>query len=409
MSWTYNDPEGPATEWPLITIVAAVSSATSLVCVSLRLIVSRRTRKTKIGAEDWTAGIAWICCVGFATITCVQMRWGLDMLRRDDSPSENGRDFDLAQFVGSLFYNISIYAFRMSVLLFYRRIGGHVGNHKRALRVTILLHTFFLISILGVQIHCRRVALQWDWSLTSEGHCIDRVLFYSIAASLAIVFDLLILVLPVRVIWKLQMSKHHRCLLLGLVAINFLTTVVPTVIRLTRYLDTTSLIMLSVIENNVGVVVTCVPTLWRLIYHFHGCLWRTTRAGGITGQVEAGGQSELPCTGENGESFKLGRRAPQSPLMVHAAHRNEAVPSAAKGRESLRAIVESRHVKGCQQGNFGILSMNLRDVGSLIPVPSCPGPSQTVALTLYAVGCTRRAGRAELDELFRPDSDPAGV
>ncbi|KAK7743719.1 hypothetical protein SLS62_010498 [Diatrype stigma] len=95
-------------------------------------------------------------------------------------------------------------------------------------------------------------------------------------------------------------------------------------------------------------------------------------------------------------------------------------------RESLRAMVRSRHAEGSQGGNPCILSMSLRDIDSLTPElvdVTCDqlasflfaGHDTTSTLmswAFYELSRTPhalRAVRAELDDLFGPDTDPAAV
>ena len=120
-------------------------------------------------------------------------------------------------FAIELVYNASITFIRISVVLFYYRIFGKDRWYKRSLWITlsILVSWWISISVLAI-FQCSPVARQWGYS--TPGHCLS---FYGTFMGVTIpnVFvDLLILVLPLPMLWRLQINIKKK---LALVA-NFM-------------------------------------------------------------------------------------------------------------------------------------------------------------------------------------------
>lgn len=65
---------------------------------------------------------------------------------------------------------------------------------------------FVLVSIFS----CRPVHALWDWELQPVSYCINSPGFYGTMAVVTILTDVLILCMPVRQVWKLQLSQRSR-------------------------------------------------------------------------------------------------------------------------------------------------------------------------------------------------------
>ncbi|CRK14239.1 hypothetical protein BN1708_011115 [Verticillium longisporum] len=173
--------------------------------------------------------------------------------------------------MGAPFYITSIYGFKLSLLFSYLRIIPQ-GTYRYATYTVIALCSMFHLSFLLVQINlCTPIRLQWDTSVA--GTCVQAVHFYLSMASLTILFDIVVMFLPFPVLLRAQIQRRKKLVLLGLLALGVFITIIQifriqTVVRLANYLDSAPLIMWSTIENNLGVIVTCVPTLAPLVKAF---------------------------------------------------------------------------------------------------------------------------------------------
>lgn len=81
------------------------------------------------------------------------------------------------------------------------------------------------------------------------------------------------MLLPFPVLLKSQIQSRKKLVLLGLFALGIFITIIQiiriqTIKSLSNYLDSSALIMWSTVENNLGIMVACVPTLGPLFKSF---------------------------------------------------------------------------------------------------------------------------------------------
>ncbi|KZL75305.1 integral membrane protein, partial [Colletotrichum tofieldiae] len=271
-SWTYNTPPGTETTGAQITAIALVFSALSMIIMILRLYV-RVIMLKAAGADDWVIIVTWIAACGFAVVSTIQTKWGLGLKNIVDMPEENLYNFGLLQYAGAPFYITSILGFKISLLLSYLRFIPK-GVYRWATFATMCLCVAYHIAFLVVQLNlCTPIAKQWDPTITN-GSCIPGVPFYTSMAALTIVFDIVVMFLPFPVLATSKIQKRKKFVLLGLFGLGAFITVIQiiriqTVHALANYLDSAPLIMWSSIENNLGIIVCCVPTLAPLVKYFN--------------------------------------------------------------------------------------------------------------------------------------------
>ncbi|KAM5349879.1 hypothetical protein ACJ41O_006384 [Fusarium nematophilum] len=249
--WTYNAPDDAPTNGPQITSLAIVFTAVAFLTVILRVYV-RGFMVKAFGAET---------------------KYGLGLKHLDDLPPENIYNYLLLQFIGAPFYISSILGFKLSLLLSYLRFMAGGVWYKTTVGVAVAC-TMFHFSFLMAQVNlCTPVRKQWDASVTG-GSCLNGVPMYTTMASLTIVFDVIVMVLPFPTLLKLQVPKRKKAVLLGLFAMGTFISVIQivriqTIKSLSNLLDSSALIMWSAVENNLGIIVACVPTLAPLVRYFN--------------------------------------------------------------------------------------------------------------------------------------------
>ncbi|KAF0327441.1 hypothetical protein K4K61_011908 [Colletotrichum sp. SAR11_59] len=305
--WTYNTLPGADTDGPKIATIAIVFTALSLVIMALRLYV-RMVMLKATGSDDWVIVVTWFCAAGFAVVSIMQTKWGLGLKKLTDMPEENLYEFGLLQYAGAPFYISSILGFKLSLLLSYLRFIPK-GIYRWSTFATIGLCIAYHIAFLVVQINlCTPIAKQWDPTITN-GFCIPGVPFYTSMAALTIVFDIVVMFLPFPVLATSKIQKRKKFVLLGLFGLGAFITVIQiiriqTVHSLANYLDSAPLIMWSTVENNLGIIVTCVPTLAPLVKYFNeksrsGS--RSNKYGGASGY----GRSAATGNGNVGSRYAL--------------------------------------------------------------------------------------------------------
>ncbi|KUI73160.1 hypothetical protein VM1G_08699 [Cytospora mali] len=125
--------------------------------------------------------------------------------------------------------------------------------------------------VLGFVLSCNPVAKFWDFSIT-EGSCIGLP-FYRAFSVLTILFDIIILLLPLPNFIKLQIPRRKKLVILGLFTLGIFITAVQiirfhTIQTLANLIDSEKPIIWSIVEGNMGIITTCIPTLAPLVKYF---------------------------------------------------------------------------------------------------------------------------------------------
>lgn len=119
-------------------------------------------------------------------------------------------------------YGITIMMVKFSILLFYVRLFGTVASFVLHVRIAMVIVFCWMMSVvLETFLLCRPLAYNWDTTVPG-GVCGDRNAAYIVAGSLNVGTDLIVMLLPMKNIWKLQMPLSQRLGLVGIFAIGFL-------------------------------------------------------------------------------------------------------------------------------------------------------------------------------------------
>ena len=92
---------------------------------------------------------------------------------------------------------------KLSYLAFYFRLGGTTANFRVILYISIVVVTAFGIatSIISMTL-CIPFTKLWDPDI--PGRCININCYYIIATTLNMVFDFVIFILPIPILWGIK-------------------------------------------------------------------------------------------------------------------------------------------------------------------------------------------------------------
>lgn len=115
--------------------------------------------------------------------------------------------------MASLLYLACIFTLKMSVLCFYRRLFVTASEwmQKATSAMMAVVTAWFLSFALAMVFTCTPINKQWI--PTIEGRCIDSIKVYASLIITNILTDLVIIGLPIRAIWTLQMQKLEKAVL----------------------------------------------------------------------------------------------------------------------------------------------------------------------------------------------------
>ncbi|KAI0868122.1 hypothetical protein GGS24DRAFT_483331 [Hypoxylon argillaceum] len=193
---------------------------------------------------------------------------------------------DLAEFYHNFFYVTNFYLATMiflksAILLEWIRLFVP-GKTRNAFfwtcnTVALLNALYYLANIILENVSCKPKAYWWDKSLT--GHCLNGTVLALTSATVNLAFDIVILILPQKVIWTLNMSKLRR---LG-VSVVFVIGLLAVILAALRVSSSVTYIMeadytynlapqalLQTSEMTAGILVFTIPATPKLLYHAIG-------------------------------------------------------------------------------------------------------------------------------------------
>lgn len=118
-------------------------------------------------------------------------------------------------------YDTSITLPKISVLLFYARVlGTRVNLFKYALWFThcLVIGCFAAMGFVTIFL-CNPVEKQWQPSI--PGRCHSIIDSWLSSAILSVVIDLILLLLPLPMLWRLQMKRSRRILIMAVFACGY--------------------------------------------------------------------------------------------------------------------------------------------------------------------------------------------
>ena len=125
-------------------------------------------------------------------------------------------------YVGSAFYGMAMFFIKVAILLNIIEIFWLDETLSRACRILLWANGIFYIIFTFLQIFsCRPINKSWDVFIT-HGTCLNTRLITLVAGAINTVSDLLILILPQRLIWGLQSPLRKKLAVSGLFSLGLL-------------------------------------------------------------------------------------------------------------------------------------------------------------------------------------------
>ncbi|RAL64505.1 hypothetical protein DID88_001980 [Monilinia fructigena] len=235
--------------------------------IGLRL-YSRKLQGLRYGAEDWSilgALVVFYCYIGvsFAAIFGGGIGYHANQLSAEQTKLSLILIL-IIQFV----YAVGQGLVKSSICLLLMRIFSTRKFRIAASIIMGLCIAWSLMTILIAFLICR--PLDYNWNLKPPGnHCGDQKLAYGSVGVVDILTDTCILILPIPMIWNLQMPKLNKFLLaciLGFGVFTISVTIVRViVIANTNFLDfsysSKGIFIWTAVNYGTGIIVACCPLL----------------------------------------------------------------------------------------------------------------------------------------------------
>ncbi|KAI8943832.1 hypothetical protein NX059_001805 [Plenodomus lindquistii] len=261
-----NDNMGPLTKRIVIAFTVL-----ALVCVCLRMVTRIKQLGRAIGWEDYTIMVSMAFSIASAIAQILQINAGLGRHTMFLPFPEGIVNVLRYLYLSVIFYNFSLSLTKISILLQYRRIFT-VPEMRIPLHVVMGICVAYGITlVISAIFACVPVRAFWQILEQPNARCLPNNVMWYLAASFNIMSDLLVAILPVRVIWRLQIPKQQKIALLFILTIGWFVCIV-SIIRLVevhnlaKNTDDTTwygafTAYWSAIEMNMAIVCASLPAL----------------------------------------------------------------------------------------------------------------------------------------------------
>lgn len=187
-------------------------------------------------------------------------------------------------YVGEILYVAALALTKISLVFMYLRIFSTYRPFQTASYAMLAFIALpSLIIILVTVFSCRPIAYFWNRDL--GGHCLDVTALAYANSAFAVAQDLLLIVLPVFMLWNLNMSRRKKCLIALMFGVGSLG-LVATIVRLSTLhvfgsledltWDYVPVVYWTVVELAAGMICSCLPAIRMLFERFFGVLHLTS-------------------------------------------------------------------------------------------------------------------------------------
>ncbi|KAI1173321.1 hypothetical protein F4777DRAFT_457325 [Nemania sp. FL0916] len=255
--------------------IHAVFLTLSTLFVTMRIYTRLWISKIGLGPDDYLCLFAYGAVVTWSGILLESFRWGIGRHMWDE-PMEWLVPALKFETVASLVHHTGSNTVKLSILFLYRRLFDLRTKAKYfingAIVAVAILYFALLIAIIFL---CIPVQKAWDNSI--DGHCSDPVPVTYLSGVSNSVIDIYVLLVPVPLLWKLNMRPKQKLKLSAVFGIGIFACAASLVrLGFTPVLQsdpdsTYNLALVSAwatIEINVGLICSCLILLPTFLKHY---------------------------------------------------------------------------------------------------------------------------------------------
>ncbi|KAF2179435.1 hypothetical protein K469DRAFT_641330 [Zopfia rhizophila CBS 207.26] len=306
--------------------LAASGIATAAIFLTLATagVVVRMYTKWKIVRkmvlEDWLLIVAWVIYAGgFNTMVFMmghekigEHQWNVRL-----------KDFIYQQkllYIATILYGCSVIPLKIAIILQEIRVFVPYGIRDFTFwagHILIWVNTAFYVACTFVELFgCSPRQKFWD-PLIQGGYCVDTLTIHIVSSSFNAASDILILILPQRVIWTLNLTKKRKwglsaVFLIGIFACLSAVLRLYYSVKLSKTEDISyvgsMMGAMSLPELGFGFLVACLPVTPKFVKFAMNTRLGTTlrsllRSSGSRSETGSGAVNENGTIGSNGKKF----------------------------------------------------------------------------------------------------------
>ncbi|KAK8084911.1 hypothetical protein PG997_006182 [Apiospora hydei] len=255
---------------------AIVFSLVPSLFVALRLIARRKAGR-ELDASDYLILVALVNVLGYQglNMACVLVGgagWHVKELTERFGIESGPTTFIKMMLAQQIVWATSLAFTKISILVLYCRIFTLRMFTIVAWVTSVVILLWVILVVAGSLAICQPAAFNWDQTIPG-GHCGDSVKLWLSHGILNIITDMVVLLLPMPVLYQLQMVLYKKVVLmftfgmgLGVVVISAFRLHSLVEVDMTDVTYTVPLpIMWSALEPCLGITLACVPLLRPLL------------------------------------------------------------------------------------------------------------------------------------------------
>ncbi|KAI0550432.1 hypothetical protein F4679DRAFT_543272 [Xylaria curta] len=245
--------------------------------VVLLRVAARVMLKVKFWYDDYFNVTAFVTVSIYTLIDIALLKQGFGV-QIWAVPQENISHILHFFLIGLCLYLVSRTLIRVSILLFYLRVF-RTPRAKVVITWTLAFVVLFSLTLLfPIVFQCSPVDYFWlQWDGTHQGHCIDFRAFVWTVTIMSIVLDFWVVLIAYTLVSRLQLPLKKKIMVssmftIGLLAIAVSIARLPYINQFTGTKDPTidwvPITIWSTLENYIGVICACLPSLPALLKPF---------------------------------------------------------------------------------------------------------------------------------------------
>ncbi|KAL4771204.1 hypothetical protein BDW60DRAFT_223569 [Aspergillus nidulans var. acristatus] len=257
-------------------VIHTVNLATQVIClvvttivVALRFLVKVRLRKA-LELEDYTTIFGWVLFVGFCANMIILGNHGGGYHAWDVSKNDMIK-FQKASYAITLVYVPMVFVIKLALLAVMLRIFAPDRQKVMIVYGTIVVLLLYYIPALFIKIFfCKPISTYWFGAEVTGGTCLDQRKVIIADATISMISDFWILVLPIPMLWSLKMCLSKKLRVIGILGAGGLATGF-SVWRLVMMVDESQTpdttwfwihcVLTANAEAGIGLICACLPTL----------------------------------------------------------------------------------------------------------------------------------------------------
>ncbi|KAI4089843.1 MAG: hypothetical protein LQ344_005102 [Seirophora lacunosa] len=249
-----------------IVALAAVFIPLAAIFMTLRIYTKLRIIKV-FGLEDWTILVAYLCTVFVAISTLVQQKNGNGIHMWDITLDQWG-PWNRWGAASVTVFVPAVGLAKVAILLFYLRLNPD-RQFRRSVYVVLALTLSYVLALgLAILLQCNPPAKFWTPSI--EGKCLDGTKLYLANAILNVIFDFMVLLVPIPMLLRLKVPTRQKVVIGALFSLGSITCIVSAVRiyfseLMLQYTDITWHLPLSTslsfVEAHLSIICGCVMVL----------------------------------------------------------------------------------------------------------------------------------------------------